>query len=166
MHFSAREAYLETQVATATPQRLRLMLIEAALRRARAAQRAWIDDKSEEAHQALTHCREIMAELIAGIRPEDSPLAKQVLGIYLFLFSAATEAQLTKDSHRLQDIIRILEEERITWQAVCEQMTERPVAAPAAAAEEIAPQRVDANWTPSYGRLPQRSAASAFSIDA
>src|SRR5262249_14833412 len=138
----------ETQVTSATPQRLRLMLIEAALRRARTAHEAWNENRPDEAHTAFAHCREILAELIAGIRPDDSPLAKQVLGIYLFLFSAATEAELTKDGHRLQDIIRVLEEERTTWQAVCEQMPERPVAAPAAVAEEIAPQRVDANWTP------------------
>ena len=38
MYASPRDAYLETEVTTATPQRLRLMLIEAAIRRARAAQ--------------------------------------------------------------------------------------------------------------------------------
>ena len=35
-----RDAYLETQVLTATPQRLRLMLIEGAIRKITAAQAA------------------------------------------------------------------------------------------------------------------------------
>src|SRR5437762_7119194 len=106
MNSYARDAYLETQVTTATPQRLRLMLIDAALRRVRTAKQAWDEGQSDQALAAVSHCREIVAELIAGIRPDDSPLAKQVLGIYLFLFSAATEVQLAKDRNRLTDMIR------------------------------------------------------------
>jgi flagellar protein FliS len=168
MSLSPRDAYLETQILTATPQRLRLMLIEGALRRARAAQAAWEAGDVPTGKAAISHCRDILSELIAGIQPEQSPLARQVLGIYMFLYATLVEAQFGQDTQRLNDIIRVLEEERQTWQAVCEQMPERPVAA-AAPAEELAPQRVADAWMPTYGApAPHNRAqhASELSLEA
>src|SRR5712672_2261685 len=101
MHFSARDVYLETQINTATPQRLRLMLIEGALRRARAAHDAWTAGRSEEGKIAVGHCRDIIAELIAGVSPDQSPVAGPVLGIYMFLLTTLVEAQFAQDTQRL-----------------------------------------------------------------
>jgi flagellar protein FliS len=169
MDVSARETYLETQILTATPQRLRLMLIEGAIRRAKAAQAAWQANKVTEGLAAVSHCRDIVSELIAGIHPEQTPLAKQVLTVYMFLFSTLVEAQVARDAHRLNDIIRVLDEERTTWQTVCEQMPERPIAA-SVASEEVAPQRVSSAWTAEYGPAAPSAAATkataSFSIDA
>ena len=166
MNPSVRDAYIETQVLTATPQRLRLMLIEGALRRLRAAQAAWQAGNASEGVEAVSHCRGIVSELIAGIQPEQTPVAKQVLGIYMFVFSTLVEAQLTRDETRLGDIIRVLEEERTTWQAVCAQMPEPPV--PTRPEEEIAPQRVSER-TAGYGpssSMSRDNARSAFCVEA
>ncbi|MFN0017548.1 MAG: flagellar export chaperone FliS [Pirellulaceae bacterium] len=115
----ARLAYLETQIATAAPQQLRLMLIEGALRLARQTANAWHEDRPEEALETLIRCRSIITELIAGIRAGSSRLADQVVGIYLFLFQELTQAQLRRDASRLEGVIRVLEEERTTWQQLC-----------------------------------------------
>ena len=64
---STPEIYLEMQVGTATPQRLRLMLIEAALRQARRTLVLWSEGQSDAALEALIRCREIVGELIAVI---------------------------------------------------------------------------------------------------
>jgi flagellar protein FliS len=166
MSQSARDQYLETQVTTATPQRLRLMLIEAALRKARSAADAWQAGRSDEGLAAVSQCRDIVAELIAGIRPEQSELAKQVLGIYLFVFSTLIEAQFHRDQQRLRDIVRILEEERQTWHQLCDQMVELPPApAGPPTAEEVAPRRVGETIT--AGFVPSASIGrSAFSMEA
>jgi flagellar protein FliS len=165
---NARDAYLETQIATATPQKLRLMLIEAALRQARAAQAAFAADRSEEAWAAGGRCREIVAELIAGIRIEQSTAAKQALAIHLFVFSALTDAQHSRDGNQLAGVIRVLEEERRTWEEVCRRFPERPAGPPArssTAAEEVAPQRVEPQWQPPYGS-PPAPGAPGFALDA
>jgi flagellar protein FliS len=168
MDNTARQAYLETQILTSTPQRLRLMLIEGAIRRARVAQEAWREGNVVLGLEAAGECRNIVTELIGGIQPDQTPLARQVLGIYMYLFSTLVEAQLSRDPNRLTDILRVLEEERQTWQAVCRQMPDRP--ANSTAAEEVAPQRVAEDWSPSYVPAPAASritaAAPAFSIDA
>jgi hypothetical protein len=89
----------------------------------------------------------------------------------LFLFSALAEAQFSRDGQRLGEVIRVLDEERQTWQAVCEQMPDRPVAASSAAAsEELAPQRVPHASRGGYEQtdVPARphAQAAAFSIEA
>jgi flagellar protein FliS len=118
-------AYFDTQVATATPQKLRLMLIEGAIRFARGTQSAWQQGDADSGLESLIRCRDIIGELIAGIQAESSPLAKQVLGIYLYLFTTLTQAQLTHDQNQLAAVIRVLEEERETWQTICEQLPDR-----------------------------------------
>ncbi len=115
----ARHAYLETQIASASPQQLRLMLIEAALRFARQTAEAWREERRDDALESLIRCRSIIAELIAGIRAGSSLLADRVLGIYLFLFQELTQAQLRRDAGRIDGVIRVLEEELSTWQGVC-----------------------------------------------
>jgi flagellar protein FliS len=131
------DAYLQTQVLTASPQRLRLMLIEAALRDVDLTARLWDQQQPEQALESLIRCRGIISELIAGIRQGESPLAQKVLGLYLFLFQALTEAQLSRDRTKLAIVRRILSSERDTWQQVCQQLATAPAAPPAAA--EITP---------------------------
>ncbi len=146
----AGHAYLETQINTATPQRLRLMLIDGALRKAKEAAEASAGTNPGAAQEPLSRCRSIVAELIAGIRAGSSPLADQVLDIYLFLFQELTEAQLRQDMARVGGVIRVLEEERITWQEVCLTLTERPEDTGAYASAEIV--------APAYLKTPIGSA--------
>ncbi len=150
-----REIYLETQVQTATPQKLRLMLIEGALRFARRTQAQWRAGDSGGALESLIRARDIVSELISGVQAGASPLAGQVNSLYVYLFSALTEAQQTRDEHQLAGVIRVLEEERETWRQVCEQLPDRPVPQPTAACaqrEELAPASIRSQ--------------EAFSIDA
>jgi len=171
MSLSSADSYRETQVLTATPQRLRLMLIEEALRRVRAADEAWAAGRTAEGAVAVSRTRDIISELIGSIHPDETPVAKQVLGIYLYLFSTLTEAGLSADRHRLIDIARVLDEERQTWHEVCQQLPDRQVpTAPAVSNEELAPSVVGPHWTPSYSATPSHAAPSvasaSFSIDA
>lgn len=121
-----RDAYLQTQVLTAAPQRLRLMLVERALRDVELTARLWDEHQPEQALESLIRCRDIISELIAGIRQGESPLAQKVLGLYLFLFQALTEAQLSRDPAKLAAVRRILTAERVTWQQVCQQLAAGP----------------------------------------
>jgi len=169
MDLSVREAYLEAQVNTATPQRLRLMLIGGALRLARGAQAAWQEARANDATDALVRCRDIVAELLSGIRHDDSPLVQQTLGIYAFLYSSLTELQQTRDPHQLAGIIRVLDEEHQTWEELCQVLPHRVVAnGQPAAVEEVAPQRVAASMQPSYAGayLPVPGPIESLSIEA
>lgn len=126
-------AYLETQVTTATPQKLRLMLLDGALRFAHRTRDQWRAGDFEAALESLIRTRDIVSELIAGIQPDASPLARQVNALYVYLFSALTESQQTRDEHQLAGVIRVLASERETWRQLCQQLPDRVVPPPSAA---------------------------------
>lgn len=119
---SARDEYLVTQVMTATPQKLQLMLIDAAIRSARQAQDNWQNDRDEEAGECLLKSQQIVTQLIAGLDSNKDPeLVRQVAGIYMFIFRALVFAHLRHDENQLIEALQILESERETWKLFCEQ---------------------------------------------
>lgn len=123
MESSARESYLVTEVMTATPQKLQLMLIEAALRSAERARQKWQTQDDEQACEALIHAQQIISELLAGLdREVDSGLVKRVASIYLFVFRTLMEANGERSEEKLNDAIRVLQVERETWRQVCERL--------------------------------------------
>jgi flagellar protein FliS len=135
MPSKARATYLETQVLTATPQKLRLMLIEGAIRQARLTQSCWQEGRQEDAFEALVRCRNIVSELYSAVDATAGPLARQVKALYLFLFKTLAEAQLMRDQQKLADALAVLEVEQETWQQFCEQTPDAPpsgLSAPAA----------------------------------
>ncbi len=137
MHTDPRNSYLESQILTATPQKLRLMLIEAAMGAARHAINSWEEKLDSDASIALMRCRDIVAELWAAVKLDDSELTRNVAGIYMFLFKTLAEAQLHRDQAKVRDAIKVLEIERETWRAVCKQMPNPPVPQTADRPQEI-----------------------------
>jgi flagellar protein FliS len=124
---SAADSYLENEVLTATPQKLRLLLIEGAIRFAHDAIRHWDGGRNEEACEAIIRCRDIVTELLTVIDKKDFAPASQVYELYLFLFGELTEAQRHRDADQMRGVLRVLETERETWRLVCEQLPESPV---------------------------------------
>jgi len=125
-----REQYLSTEVLTAPPQKLQLMLLEGAIRFANKARVLWDSQHDEEAAEALIRAQEILTELICGLNGQvDGPLVRRVAGVYLFIHRALVAAQLQKDSAQLDGALQVLEIERDTWRQVCEQVGTQPVAA-------------------------------------
>jgi flagellar protein FliS len=156
---NASQTYLETQVTTATPQRLRLMLIEGAIRLARQTADSWRERRAGDALESLIRCRSFITELISGIREGSSPLADKVLGIYMFIFQELTYAQQDQDAARMEGVIQVLEEERITWQEVCMTLTERPEETSSHLSQEIV--------APAYLKMSSYSAeAEGISFEA
>lgn len=126
MNQQARESYVEAQIMTATPQKLRLMLIEGAIRFARRTIHHWEARENEEALEAIIRCRNIISELLSSIRIDQSELTKQVASLYLFVFQHLTEAQLRRDPKLVNEAIGVLEVERETWAQLCEEMPHAP----------------------------------------
>ena len=147
-------SYLESEVLTATPQRLRLMLLDGAIRFARQTLAHWEVDYADAAAQSLMRCRAIVTELLAGVRGNRAscehlvnhlrrakPLsaaqreldvealyeaARNTAGIYVFLFRELTAAQMDCDARKVTGAIRVLEVERETTRLLCEQQADAP----------------------------------------
>jgi flagellar protein FliS len=122
MNRQADETYLSTQVKTATPQRLRLMLIDGALRLAGRTRQRWSEGQFSEATEDMIRCQSIVCELMASTRRDQAPeLVDKVVSLYFFVHTRLVQAQMQRDQAKLDDAIQILEIERETWRQVCAQ---------------------------------------------
>ena len=126
---SPRDNYLQTEVMTAAPQKLQLMLIEAAIRQGKQALNLWQQADAETDDRigdTLVRCQQIVTELLCGLNPEqDRELVRRVASIYLFVFRSLTEAHLQRDQQKLVDALEVLEVERETWREVCQKLGTR-----------------------------------------
>lgn len=122
MEATARDHYLTTEVMTAPPQKLQLMLIEGAIRFGQQTRDLWREKRDEQALESLTRCRRIVTEIIGSVKPAGGDLARNVRSIYAYLFRLLTEANRERNEQKLADALRILEIERDTWRAVCERL--------------------------------------------
>ena len=128
MNDSARQHYLETQVLTATPEKLQLMLIDAAIRAAHRAAEHWQRQENEQACLALVRAQEVVTALLKGLNREASPdLTGKMASVYMFIFRTLVEANLRRDPDLLADAVRVLSAERETWRLVCERAADDPV---------------------------------------
>jgi flagellar protein FliS len=159
--FDAHATYLETQIKTATPQKLRLMLIDGALRFSARAKESLDAGQRDEAFESLERARDIVGELLAGIRPERHPLNDVARGIYAFLFRSLAEAQLLGEVGKIDEAIRVLTEEQETWRQVCEICPEAPT--PDVGENFRAQEVVASDFAPHH---PPAAAQRGFSLDA
>lgn len=133
--------YLETEVMTAAPQKLQLMLIEATIRQAQAAREHWAADNQEKAVESLIRAQQIVTELLCGLNGEhDKELSSKVASVYLFIFRSLVAAQMDRDEDKLDEAVSILEIERETWRQVCIELgTKRATPAPTAQFDSAMP---------------------------
>ena len=125
---SARESYQAAEITTASPQKLQLLLIEAALRSAAARRPAM-------ARRAARGCLSIAAPRPGGgdrTAPRDRSavargVAARAAAVYAFIFRRLAECGFQRDEEKLAEAIRLLEFERETWRQVCQQARDRRI---------------------------------------
>ena len=109
-------AYLRSKVMTASPEELRLMLLDGALRFAHQARNGLETRNYEQSYMGFSQCRAIIMELMSSINEAAAPeLADKVKGLYTFFFTELVNASFEKDIARLDKVIELLEFERETW---------------------------------------------------
>jgi flagellar protein FliS len=122
-YHSAHDTYFENQVLTASPQKLRWMAIDGAIRFAKQAAEHWRHERIYEGGEALIGCQRLIVELMSAVKPEQAPeLAGNVSNLYAYLSRLLNDARRTRDQSKLAEMIGILEIDRETWRQVCEQL--------------------------------------------
>ena len=120
MNGAAQNEYLVTEVMTATPQKLHLMLVEAAIRSVLKAKKLREQNLSDQAGEAILRSQEIIAQLIAGINPDPTAaVARRLASVYNFVYRSLVQAHLQSSSKGLDDALRVLVAERETWKQAC-----------------------------------------------
>ncbi len=122
-HTDTTTAYLRSKVMTASPEELRLMLLDGALRFAHQARNGLETKNFEMTYAGFSQCRAIIVELMTSINDAANPeLAEKVKSLYGFFFSELIAASHERDIERLDKIIGLLEYERETWSLLMDKL--------------------------------------------
>ena len=117
-----QDEYFASQVLTASPHKLHLMLIEGAIRFGRQAAAAMGRGDFESASAPVVRMLDVVGEMLASVRQLKSDLNQEIAKLYLFLFRRVSEAKVNDDAELLAEALRLLEYERETWRLVCEKL--------------------------------------------
>ena len=129
MNHSASESYLVNEVMTATPQKLQLMLLDAAIREGERARKHWQARENEAGRQMhLCALQKIVYGIIGGIDYKTkSELVGKVAGVYLFIYARLSPAHSSiMMQNKLAEALRVLAIERETWRQLCEKLAGSP----------------------------------------
>ncbi|MBL1218449.1 MAG: flagellar export chaperone FliS [Planctomycetes bacterium] len=115
--------YLKTRVMSASPEELRLMLLDGSLKFARMAQEGLQGGDYEKVYDGVTRCQAILIELINCLdHSQDPDLCDRLSSLYTFLFRRLMDASTERNPEIVCEVIKLLEYERETWVLLMEQL--------------------------------------------
>ncbi|MGL4943068.1 MAG: flagellar export chaperone FliS [Thermoguttaceae bacterium] len=127
---SVRQTYIQGDLYSATPQKIQLLLVEAAIKNIHRCKLFWKEARFEEALEASQRAQDIVAEMLCALDLENAPeIARQLASIYLFIFRKIAESGMLYSEEKLNDALRVLESERETWRLACEKFGSTKTAA-------------------------------------
>lgn len=110
------DAFLRQEVESATPAKLRWLLLQKAHGLALAVQDLWRQGQVEEAKQWVILIQDIFTELLQGIVDPKHELARQQSDLFVFLNKLLLLSGQTQDIHAMESLAEILEIEKDTWE--------------------------------------------------
>lgn len=117
--------YLRTQVMTAAPEELRLLLFDGAIRFTQMARDGLADQNPERAYEGITRAQAILMELINSLRPEHDPeLCQNLSALYTFMYARLVDAGTERDAAMVDEVLELLQFERHTWVMVMDKLIE------------------------------------------
>jgi flagellar protein FliS len=115
--------YLETTVQSASPARLRLMLIERGIETAARLIISWQDKQLLGSNEHSLRLLDLINELLSGVRggttSTEQELCQRIADLYVFLAKHLIAAEQYSDHQAIAEIKLVLETEAETWRAVC-----------------------------------------------
>lgn len=134
MNPELQNAYLRAKVHSASPEELRLMLLDGALRFTRMAREGIVSNNHEMRFNGFSNARPIVLELAHGIGPETDPeLRRKIVGVFMFIYRRLIDANVDRSVEIVDEALRLLEYERETWALYLEKLgVRRPDPGPAA----------------------------------
>jgi len=115
---SAKQAYAEATVMTASPEQLIVMLYDGAIRFLRQATVAVAAGQRENARARMRRAEAIIDELNLSLDMDQGDVPARLRSIYLFCKRHLWEAQLRQDTAPIEDVTRLLSELREAWEGI------------------------------------------------
>jgi flagellar protein FliS len=113
--------YLRTKILTASPEQLRLMLYEGAIRFCRQGAAAIEAKDWEGSYNNLMRAQKIVLELSTSLNHNMAPeLCAKLSGLYTYIYRRLVEANVQRSAALVREALQLLEYERETWQMAME----------------------------------------------
>ncbi|MEO0513187.1 MAG: flagellar export chaperone FliS [Planctomycetota bacterium] len=142
-------SYLRTRVMSASPEELRLMLLEGAARFARQGHDGLVVRDYEQSYEGFTQARNIIIELITTMNEDAAPeLCQRVRSLYTFIYSELVSASFEKDASRAASAIKLIDYEIETWKLLMNDLAENESQDRAAQAPASTPEDPDGSQRP------------------
>lgn len=152
--------YLKTRVMTASPQELRLMLYEGAIKFCRQAHHALTQQNYEDMYNALVRAQKIILELDNSLNHQHDPeLCERLSAIYNFLYRRLVEVNIERDPAIFTEVIELLEYEHETWNMLMKQLEGENINA-----SQLQPQDLPNQQLPNPVTNSDNTHQSSFSI--
>lgn len=127
---TSQSAYLRTQILTAGPAELRLMLFDGSIRFAQQAREGLTEKNYEKAFNGFARAQDIVMELINSLQPQHDPdLCEQLSSLYTFIYQRLVTASTDRDIDLLDEALHLLRYERETWALLLEKLVEENTSA-------------------------------------
>lgn len=122
-HNRIANAYLQTRVMSASPEELRLMLLDGAIKFAIQGRDGITSKDYNAVFAGLNSARDIVLELLTTIREDVNPeLAANAKALYTFIYRQLVDGGYDKDLTKLNSAIELLQFERETWVMLMQQL--------------------------------------------
>jgi len=116
MNFAASpQAYRESAVLTAPPERLVVMLYDGARRFLYQAATAMRDGDVPAAHERLRRAEKIVEHLLATLDMSQGEVAARLEAIYVFCLERLADGRMKQDPDQLETVSELLGELRDAW---------------------------------------------------
>jgi len=133
MAFDITNPYLRTKVLTASPEELRLMLLDGALHFLAIGREGLAAKTYEKVYEGFWQSKAIVMELITSLRPEHAPeLCSRMSGLYTYIYRLLMEASFQRDMTKADEAQKLLEYERETWVMLMDRLSAERAGTPQA----------------------------------
>jgi flagellar protein FliS len=112
------QAYRESAVLTAPPERLVVMLYDGARRFLYQAAITMRNGDVQTSHERLRRAEAIIDHLLATLDMSQGEVAQQLESIYIFCQRLLAEARIRQDAEKLDQVSRLLGELRDAWDQI------------------------------------------------
>lgn len=114
----AAQQYKNTNVTTASPLTLVLMMYDGAVRFIQQGIAAIEERNYEQANNNLGRAQDIVAALAGALDMRQGEVAENLQRLYDYMQTRLVEGNVRKDAAPLQEVIRLLQELREAWEQI------------------------------------------------
>ncbi len=126
MSTAVANPYLRTKILTASPEELRMMLYDGAIKFCRQGRDGLAAKQFEQAYNGLTRAQKIMLELSTSLSSDlDPDLHGKLSGLYTYIYRLLVDATLDRNVEKIDEAIGLIEYEKETWKLVMQQIATR-----------------------------------------